>query len=178
MCSFVFLSSGAAALAGVSELLACMATGAVFCNISSESDEIAKLADLITPPIFLLFFAVSGAELDVTLIPSIGVVGILYVVFRVVGKMGGAYLGGKIMKAPKTVNRYLGPALIPQAGVAIGLVAVSQAVVPDFAPQLRAVILCGTFIYEIIGPVVTKISLVKAGEIDDGRKPAAPAKNG
>lgn len=178
MCGFVFLSSGAAALAGVSELLACMATGAVFCNISSESDEVAKLADLITPPIFLLFFVVSGAELDVALIPSIGIVGILYVVFRVVGKMGGAYLGGKIMKAPKTVNRYLGPALIPQAGVAIGLVTVSQTVVPEFAPQLRAVILCGTFIYEIIGPAITKISLVKAGEIDEGRKPAAPAKNG
>jgi Kef-type K+ transport system membrane component KefB len=176
MCGLVFLSAGAAALAGVSELLACMATGAVFCNISGESDEIAKLADLITPPIFLLFFTVSGAELDIALIPSIGVVGILYVVFRVVGKMGGAYLGGKIMKAPKAVNRYLGPTLIPQAGVAIGLVTVSQVVVPEYAAQLRAVILCGTLIYEIVGPAITKLALVKAGEIEDGTKPEVEIK--
>jgi Kef-type K+ transport system membrane component KefB len=80
-------------LLGVSQLLSCMATGAVFCNISDESDDIAKLADLISPPIYLLFFAVSGAELDITLIPTIGFVGVIYVIFRVVGKMGGAYLG-------------------------------------------------------------------------------------
>ncbi|NLA87699.1 MAG: cation:proton antiporter, partial [Clostridiales bacterium] len=176
MCGLVFLAGGLAELLHVSELLACMAAGMVFCNISSESEEIAKLSDLITPPIFLLFFAVSGAQLDITLIPSIGVIGILYVVFRVVGKMGGAYLGGKIMKVPKVVNRYLGPTLIPQAGVAIGLVAVSQTVVPEYADQLRAVILCGTLIYEIVGPAITKIALVKAGEITSGSKKPREAK--
>jgi Kef-type K+ transport system membrane component KefB len=165
MCGLVFLASGLAEILHVSELLACMAAGMVFCNISSESENVAKLSELITPPIFLLFFTVSGAELNISLIPSIGVVGILYVVFRVVGKLSGAYLGGKIMKAPKTVNRYLGLTLIPQAGVAIGLITVSQTVVPEYAAQLRAVILCGTLIYEIIGPAITKIALVKAGEI-------------
>lgn len=170
MCGLVFLASGLAEILHVSELLACMAAGMVFCNISSESEDIAKLSDLITPPIFLLFFTVSGAELNIALIPSIGVVGILYVVFRVVGKLSGAYLGGKLMKAPKTVNRYLGPTLIPQAGVAIGLIAVSQSVVPEYAAELRAVILCGTLIYEIIGPAITKLALTKAGEILPGDK--------
>lgn len=165
MCGLVFLASGLSELAGVSELLACMAAGTVFCNISSESENIAKLSDLITPPIFLLFFTVSGAELNITLIPAIGVVGILYVVVRVIGKIFGAYVGGRIMKAPKMVNRYLGPTLIPQAGVAIGLVTVAQTVVPEYAAELRAVILCGTLIYEIIGPAITKIALIKAGEI-------------
>jgi Kef-type K+ transport system membrane component KefB len=164
-CGFVFLSAGLAELLHVSELLACMAAGMVFCNISQDSEEIAKLSDLITPPILLLFFTVSGAELNLSLIPAIGVVGVLYVVFRVVGKMAGAFLGAKIMKAPKTVSRYLGPMLIPQAGVAIGLVTVSQAVVPEYAAQLRAVILCATLIYEIVGPAITKIALSRAGEI-------------
>ncbi len=165
LCGLVLLSSGLAELVGVSELLACMATGAVFCNISDESDEIAKLSDLITPPIFLLFFTVSGAELDISIVPTVGVVGIIYVVFRVIGKMSGAYLGAKIMKAPKEVCRYLGPTLIPQAGVAIGLISVAQTVVPEFAPQIRAVILCATVIYEIVGPAITKLTLTKAGEI-------------
>ncbi len=165
MCGLVFLSSGLAGICGVSQLLACMATGAMFCNISPESDEIAKLSDLISPPIFLLFFAVSGAELDISIIPTIGIVGVIYIVFRVMGKMGGAYLGARIMKAPEAVCRYLGPTLLPQAGVAIGLISVAQTVVPEFAPQIRAVVLCGTMIYEIIGPAVTKITLTKAGEI-------------
>jgi hypothetical protein len=69
------------------------------------------------------------------------------------------------MKAPDSVRRYLGPALIPQAGVAIGLITIAQIVVPQYAPQIRAVILCATVIYEVVGPVITKLALCKAGEI-------------
>lgn len=165
MAGMVFLASGLSELLHVSQLLACMMTGAVLCNISEDSDSIAQLSDFITPPIFLLFFAVSGAELDMTIIPKIGIVGILYVVFRVAGKLAGASIGARIMKAPRTVCRYLGPALIPQAGVAIGLVTVAKIVVPQYASEIRAVILCGTLIYEIVGPVIAKAMLVKAGEI-------------
>lgn len=165
ICGMVFLSGGLATMLGVSELLACMATGAMFCNICNESEEISRLSDYITPPIFLLFFAVSGAQLNVSVIPTIGIVGLIYIVFRVIGKMLGSFIGAKIMKAPEAVCKYLGPALIPQAGVAIGLISVSQAVVPQYAAQIRAVILCGTMIYEIIGPAVAKMTLVKAGEI-------------
>lgn len=164
--AFVFLASGLATLLGVSELLSCMALGAVFCNVSGESDEMADLADSMTPPLFLMFFVVSGASLDVSVIPQIGLVGVIYVVVRVVGKMLGAFLGAKLMKAPKAVCRYIGPTLIPQAGVAIGLTLVAQQVLPaGDAATIRAVILCGTLIYEMIGPAVTKLSLVKAGEI-------------
>ena len=143
-----------------------MAPGsAALCNLSAESDIMADLADAVTPPIFLLFFVTSGAGLDVTILPKIGVVGLIYVVFRVIGKITGAYVGAKIMHAPKNVCRYLGATLVPQAGVAIGLTIAAQSVVPEYAPQIRAVILCGTLIYEIVGPVLTKISLSKAGEI-------------
>lgn len=167
MAGMVFLTSGIAEILNVSELLACMMTGAVLCNITEESDSIAQLSDFITPPIFLLFFVVSGAELDITIIPSIGIVGILYVTVRVAGKLAGASLGARLMKAPRAVRKYLGPALIPQAGVAIGLVTVAKSVVPQYTPEIRAVILCGTLIYEIIGPVISKAMLVKAGEISE-----------
>ena len=162
---FVFMTSALATLCGVSELLACMALGSVFCNISTESDSINDLCDFFTPPLFELFFVVSGAGLDVSVLPQIGVMGAIYVVVRCVGKYLGAFIGAKIMKAPDAVAKYIGPTLIPQAGVAIGLTIVAQSVVPHYAAQVRAVILCGTLIYELVGPVITKITLKKAGEI-------------
>lgn len=170
MAGMVFLSSGLSTLLNVSQLLTCMMTGAVLCNITEESDAIAHLSDFVTPPIYLLFFVVSGAKLDISIIPKIGIMGILYVVFRVVGKVGGAWLGAKLMKAPKEVRRYLGPALIPQAGVAIGLITAASSVVPQFASEMRAVVLCATLIYEIVGPAISKAMLVKAGEINDKPK--------
>ena len=162
---FGFMTSALATLCGVSELLACMALGSVFCNISTESDSINDLCDFFTPPLFELFFVVSGAGLDVSVLPQIGVMGAIYVVVRCVGKYLGAFIGAKIMKAPDAVAKYIGPTLIPQAGVAIGLTIVAQSVVPHYAAQVRAVILCGTLIYELVGPAITKITLKKAGEI-------------
>lgn len=162
---FVFMTSALATLCGVSELLACMALGSVFCNISTESDSINDLCDFFTPPLFELFFVVSGAGLDVSVLPQIGVMGAIYVVVRCVGKYLGAFIGAKLMKAPDAVAKYIGPTLIPQAGVAIGLTIVAQSVVPHYAAQVRAVILCGTLIYELVGPAITKITLKKAGEI-------------
>lgn len=161
----VFACSGISTMLGISSLLACMACGATLCNFSTESDNILSRADEVTPALFLLFFAVSGAQLNVTVIPQIGLIGILYVVFRVGGKIFGAWLGAKIMHSPPNVAKYLGPTLVPQAGVAIGLTIVAQTAVPEYAGQIRAVILCGTLIYELIGPALTKISLEKAGEI-------------
>ncbi len=163
--AFVFMTSALATLLEVSELLACMALGSVFCNISTESDSINDLCDLVTPPLFELFFVVSGAGLDVSVLPQIGLMGAIYVVVRCAGKWAGAFLGAKLMKAPSNVCKYIGPTLFPQAGVAIGLTMVAQTVVPQYAPQIRAVILCGTLIYELIGPVISKITLKKAGEI-------------
>lgn len=164
---FVFLASSLATLLHVSELLSCMAMGAMLCNISSEADYINELADFVTPPLFLMFFVVSGAGLDVSVIPEIGIMGIIYVVVRVVGKYIGSFVGAKLAHAPSKVCKFIGPTLIPQAGVAIGLTMVAQTVVPDYAAKIRAVILCGTLIYELFGPVITKIALKKAGEIKE-----------
>ena len=83
--------------------------------------------------------------------------------------MLGAYIGAKISHASEAICKYIGPTLIPQAGVAIGLTMVAQSVVPHHADKIRAVILCATLVYEIVGPVITKISLVKAGEITQNK---------
>ncbi len=163
---FVFLGVGIAEMCGFSSLLLCMALGAGFANFSSQTNHIMKLTDGLTPPIFMLFFVLSGAELQLSVLPAVGVIGIIYVIFRVIGKIIGAWFGAKISKAEKSISKYLGPALLPQAGVAIGLSLVATQVVPEQGARIRAIILCGTLIYELIGPVITKISLTKAGEIE------------
>ncbi len=166
--AFIFAGLGLSALCGFSSLLLCMAMGAIVANFSKDVSHILKLSDRITPPIFMLFFVASGAELKLSVLPSIGLVGIIYVTVRVIGKIFGASLGATICKADKNIRKYLGPALVPQAGVAIGLSLTASAVVPQYATEIRTVILCGTLIYELIGPAIAKASLKKAGEIKKG----------
>lgn len=148
-----------------SALLACMCLGAVLTNIIHDTDDVVSVSEGLTPPIYMMFFVISGAGFDVSALKSIGLIGIIYVVVRVVGKIAGSYVSGKITHQPKEICKWLGPTLMPQAGVALGLIAVAGTMVPDYAPQLRTVILCSTFIYSIIGPSVAKFSLAKAGEI-------------
>ena len=107
----------------------------------------------------MLFFFLSGAELDLSIIPAVGVIGILYVVFRVGGQVAGAWVGAKLSKAKPVVQKFLGFTLVPQAGVAIGLATTAMTVVPEFGAKIRTIILCGTVIYELTGPVITKIAL-------------------
>lgn len=164
---FVFLGSALASMLGLSPLLLCMSMGAILINISETGHSVFKLIDIITPPIFLMFFVVSGAELDISFLPRIGIIGILYIVTRVIGKVAGASIGASIMKAPATVKKYIGFTLIPQAGVAIGLSLIAANTIPEFGQTIRAVILSATLIYELIGPVITKIGLKKAGEIQE-----------
>ena len=163
--ALVFGCIGIADLLGVSSLLACMMLGAVLANTSSVSDTIFEQTDRMTPPLFMMFFFLSGAALDVSIIPEVGIIGILYVVCRVIGKVAGAYVGGRMSHASSAVQKYLGFTLVPQAGVAIGLATTAMAVVPDYGPRIRTIILCGTVIYELTGPVITKLALKGAGEI-------------
>lgn len=164
---FVFLGVGIADLLGVSGLLLCMAMGAALANFSREADSVMKLTDGVTPPLFLLFFVTSGAELQLSVLPSIGLAGVIYVLLRVAGKFSGAWLGGKVCQAQESVRRYLGLALVPQAGVAIGLSLIATTAVPEYGATIRAIILCGTLIYEMVGPALAKLSLTKAGEIPE-----------
>ncbi|MDD4699878.1 MAG: cation:proton antiporter [Oscillospiraceae bacterium] len=148
-----------------SALLACMVLGGVLANILEDVDNVIKITDNFTPPIFMLFFVISGAGFEVSALKGIGLIGLIYVIVRVIGKWLGAWIGGKITKQENKICKYLGPTLMPQAGVALGLIVVAGSLVPDFAPQIRVIILCSTFIYSLIGPAAAKFALVKSGEI-------------
>lgn len=165
MLGFVFAGVGLASLCGFSSLLLCMAMGAALANFSKDVEHLMRLSDNITPPIFMLFFVASGAELQLSVLPSIGLAGILYLLLRVVGKLAGAGLGAALCKAEDKIRRFLGLALVPQAGVAIGLSLVATTAVPQYGATIRAIILCATLIYEMVGPGLSKLALRKAGEI-------------
>src|SRR5690606_19060804 len=104
--------------------------------------------------------------LNIGILPSVGVTGLIYVLVRVLGKVFGATLGATLCHSPEPVKKYLGFTLIPQAGVAIGLATLSLTVVPEFGQTIKVIILAGTVIYELVGPVATKIALTKAGDIE------------
>ncbi len=163
---FVFAGAGIASMTGLSALLLCMALGAAFANLSKDVVAVMDVVDSITPPIFMLFFVDSGAGLQLSVLPKVGIIGVCYILFRVVGKLLGASLGAKLCKCPPAIVKYLGPALIPQAGVAIGLSLVAGSILPpEMAEQIRAIILCSTLVYELVGPGISKFCLEKAGEI-------------
>jgi Kef-type K+ transport system membrane component KefB len=153
-----------------SPLLACMALGGVLVNIFDDIDDITNISDAFTPPILMLFFVISGAGFEISALKGIGVIGLIYVVMRVIGKWFGAWFGGKIAKQEKKVCKYLGATLMPQAGVALGLIVVAGNYVPDYASQIRVIILCSTFIYSIIGPIAAKMALERSGELVDPKK--------
>jgi len=164
--AMIALTLGLSKYFGLSELLSCMAMSAFFVNASKSSEDVFAQIDLFTPPIFMMFFFTSGADLNIRLLPSVGLVGIIYIVTRVIGKISGATFGAALCKCEEPVKKYLGFTLIPQAGVAIGLATVALSVLPEYGQTIKVVILAGTVIYELVGPVTTKIALTKAGEIE------------
>ena len=166
----ICLCVGISDMVGFSSLLACMMLSTIFANISKQSDKIYEPLERVT------FFILSGASLDVTVIVSVGVVGAVYVVGRIIGKALGAAFGAKISKAPKVVQKWLGLTLVPQEGVAIGLATSAGKSLPQYAAQIQTIVLCGVVIYELIGPVITKLALKKAGELVEEPKKKASAK--
>ena len=164
---FIFFASAIASMINLSPLLLCMSMGAVLVNISDSAESVFSLADRVTSPIYLMFFVVSGADLNISILPELGFIGIVYIVARFIGKVLGSYLGSAVTKAPAAVRKYLGLTLIPQAGVAIGLSLIASQSLPMYAQSIRTVVLSATFVYELIGPVLTKVSLKKAGEISE-----------
>ncbi len=161
----------------LSSLLVCMMIGAVFANLRYDSIHILTHCEKWTPPLFMLFFVLSGADLKLEVLKQVGLVGVVYVLVRAIGKYSGAFLGAAVTKSERTVRDYLGLTLLPQAGVAIGMaqmVAASEDLAAvGVADQVVTVVLFATLVYELTGPVITKLALVKAGEIDPGVKKSA-----
>ena len=156
---------------GFSLLLVCMVTGTIFCNICETSEELMARIERWTAPLNMLFFILSGAELNLTVLanPMVILIGVVYIIFRSVGKIGGAYASCRMEKTTPVIQKYLGITLLPQAGVALGM-ALTAANLSD-GQMVRSVVLFSVLVYELVGPTLTKWSLFKAGEIKpDGRK--------
>ena len=158
----------------ISSLLACMMIGAIFINFRNDAGRTLERIDGITPPLYMLFFVISGASLDITIFASEGaltlvIIALVYVFARCLGKWLGSYFGSKAVHSDPKVQKYLGFTLFPQAGVAIGLATTANQAFPDTrqASLVLAVVLTATIIYELAGPIITKISLKKAGEISE-----------
>jgi Kef-type K+ transport system membrane component KefB len=162
---FIFLNTGLALYFNFSVLLANMFMGAVLVNANKVSFKFFEALRDIDSPLYLLFFVLAGANLELRLLKGLGLLGLAYIFFRSFGKIGGAYLGGVISQVPERMRKYIGWALLPQAGVALGVALVAKAAFPQIGGTIFTTIVATTIIYEVIGPICTKISLKKAGEI-------------
>ena len=171
--ALLFLLCGIGAVAGVSPLLGCMAMGMVYINVSGD-DKLFKQLNYFSPPILLLFFVLSGVNFRIDMLFSGGsfgalpliAIGVLYFVIRIAGKYAGAFTGCLIVKKPKGTRNYLGLALIPQAGVAIGLAALAARTIGGTEGDvIQTIILSSSILYELIGPACAKLSLYLSGSI-------------
>jgi Kef-type K+ transport system membrane component KefB len=166
----VLLGVTVATVLDVSHLLTNMFLGMILINISSKNSEIVTALERTSPPIYVFFFVLAGAHLDLDVFIKSGstlvIWGLAFVAARLVGKMSGAFLGGTISRSPAAIRKYLGLALAPQAGVAIGLsLLISRASgYYDFRSVILNITLMAVAVNELIGPVLTKIALFRAGE--------------
>ena len=157
-------------------LLVCMMTGTVFCNICPTSDELMDRLDRWVSPVNILFFVLSGAELDLNILanPMVLLIGAVYIASRSLGKISGSYVSCKATRCSEKIQKYLGITLLPQAGVALGMAA--EAAELSDGHMVRNVVLFSVLVYELVGPTLAKLSLTAAGEIiPEGRTSARTA---
>lgn len=152
---------------GFSSLLACMMLGTMFCNMCDFSEELMERTDGWTSPLFVLFFVICGAELDLKVFTDfdIVIIGVVYILARAIGKYLGAYGSAKMMKCDEKVTKNLGITLLPQAGVALGMSITAKQLGDVDGALVRNIILFSVLILELIGPTLTKNALIRAGDV-------------
>lgn len=180
--AFVFLTVGISMLkfnifgihVSFSSLLTCMMLGTVFCNICDFSEELMERVDRWTAPLFVLFFVISGAELELSVFTDLAIVlsGLVYIIARSGGKYIGAFATAKATSCDRNIVKYLGITLLPQAGVSLGMAIKAQTLGAE-GSVVANITLFAVLVYEIVGPLLTKISLQKAGEIEPEGKVSA-----
>lgn len=176
-CAFIFCIAAFCAAMDVSPLLGCMMLGATYANVSRDKI-LFKQLNRMTPPVNMLFFVLSGMRLDLSALGTVGIIGVSYFAVRIVGKFLGSWLGARMTGCSREVRRYLGLALIPQAGVSIGLAVLAQRILPEQSGALLStIILSSSVLYEMIGPVCARKALMLSGVIRQGPEAAKlPAK--
>lgn len=157
--------SGLCSIVDVSPLLSCMVLGTVYVNFAKE-EKLFDNVDRFTPPLYAAFFILSGTNLDVRLLASLGVVGVVYFFVRILGKYLGAAGGAAIVRAQPATRKYLGLALVPQAGVAVGLAVLADRILGGTDGELvMTIILASSVLYELAGPILARIALFKSGSV-------------
>ena len=170
--AFVLMTAGLSRQFHFSPLLSNMALGAIFANFSIDAGKVFSSTENWVDPILLFFFVLSGSDLDVSLLPKLGLMGIGYVVLRSLGKVFGSRIGAFFAGAPKKVQKYLGFAMLPQAGVAIGFAVFIKNLFPELS-YIITIVLSTVVLFEIIGPLGAKYAIFGAGEV---KKPQQVAK--
>jgi Kef-type K+ transport system membrane component KefB len=161
----VLLTVGVANLLGASPLVATLFMGATMRNLSSRSRGLFEALSRTDPPLYVIFFVLAGAELDLSLLPTLGLLGLVYVVGRAAGKLVGARFGARRAGFPEVVQRLLGFSIFAQAGLAIGLVLVTKQRFPALAPTVSTVVLGAVAVFELFGPLTARFALTASGEI-------------
>lgn len=162
--SFILITAGLSRQFHFSPLLSNMALGAVFANFSINAGKVFSQAEDWVSPILLFFFVLSGSDLDISLLPKLGLMGIGYVLLRSIGKIFGSRMGAFFAGAPKKVQKYLGFAMLPQAGVAIGFAVFIKNLFPELS-YITTIVLSTVVLFEIIGPLGAKYAIFSASEV-------------
>lgn len=161
----VFFCGGLALWMEVSFLLAAMVMGGVVANLAKHHQRPFHEIQHIEWPFMILFFVLAGAALNVDALLTVGIIGVAYIVLRTVSRLAGAWLGGLFTHANKTEQRWMGLALMPQAGVALGMALVATQRIPELADTLLPVVISATVFFELLGPILTRLALRRAGEV-------------
>ncbi|MFP4614712.1 MAG: cation:proton antiporter [Thiohalorhabdus sp.] len=164
----VLLAGGMALWLEVSFLLTALVVGATIVNLASHHDRPFAEIEHIEWPFMILFFLLAGASLQLGELAHIGLAGLAYIGGRVLGLLGGAYLGGSLAGAAPPIRRWMGPAIMPQAGVALGMALVAGNAFPQLREAILPLVIGSTVVFELAGPVLTRLALIRAGEAGAG----------
>lgn len=161
----IALATGLSTMLGLSPLLTNIVMGTIVVNVMRHSTRVFSAVNDFASPVYILFFTLAGASLDLGILLSVGAMGITYIIARALGKGIGAYAGATYVGAPDTVRKYLGFALLPQGGISIGLSVLVRQFLPQYAVPITTIIMFSVLVYETTGPIFAKIAISKAGEI-------------
>ncbi|MDN6730882.1 MAG: cation:proton antiporter [Atopostipes suicloacalis] len=174
---FILLSASFSDLLDLSPLLTAMMMGTMVRNLLIRSNRIFRAVSEFTPPIFILFFTLAGASLDVKILSQVGFLGIGYILARILGKVIGTGIGAKAVDAHPNIIKYLGSSLLPIGGVSIGLVGIVSSELPQLGAKISSVVLFSILVFDIIGPILTRRAIIKSGEKNGALKKKKVRKN-
>lgn len=160
----VLLTVGIATAVDLSPLVASLAVGTTMANLSGKSRRLFDALSRTDPPLYVIFFVLAGADLNLALLPSLGLLGVVYVLCRATGKLTGAWVAARRARLPEPVQRLLGLSIFAQAGLAVGLVLVTRERFPAIAPTVTTVVLGAIVVFEIAGPLAARFALDRSGE--------------